>query len=46
LNLHGWVYDIESGRIDALDGASRRFVSLAEHPEVRAVGGEPGQAVA
>ncbi len=33
LNLHGWVYDIESGRIDALDGASRRFVSLAEHPE-------------
>ncbi|MBG6382227.1 carbonic anhydrase, partial [Pseudomonas aeruginosa] len=23
-----------------------RFVSLAEHPEVRAVGGEPGQAVA
>ncbi|MEW3741072.1 carbonic anhydrase CynT [Pseudomonas aeruginosa] len=46
LNLHGWVYDIESGRIDALDGASRRFVSLAEHPEVRAVGGAPGQAVA
>ncbi|MBH9365575.1 carbonic anhydrase CynT [Pseudomonas aeruginosa] len=46
LTLHGWVYDIERGRIDALDGASRRFVSLAEHPEVRAVGGEPGQAVA
>ncbi|MBF3363230.1 carbonic anhydrase, partial [Pseudomonas aeruginosa] len=23
-----------------------RFVSLAEHPEVRAVGGAPGQAVA
>ena len=46
IRLHGWVYDIESGRIDALDGASRRFVSLAEHPEVRAVGGDPGQAVA
>lgn len=34
LNLHGWVYDIESGSIDALDGASRQFVSLSEHPNV------------
>lgn len=32
LNLHGWVYDIETGSIDALDGAARRFVSLADHP--------------
>src|SRR3984957_3535830 len=32
LALHGWVYDIESGSIDALDGATNRFVSLAEHP--------------
>ncbi|MDP5292345.1 carbonic anhydrase [Oceanimonas sp. CHS3-5] len=34
LALHGWVYDIESGRIEAFDGASRSFVSLAEHTEV------------
>jgi carbonic anhydrase len=32
LALHGWVYDIESGSIDALDGTTGRFVSLAEHP--------------
>ncbi|KVV35766.1 carbonic anhydrase [Burkholderia ubonensis] len=41
--LHGWIYDIESGRIDAFDGATRRFVSLADHPEVRAT---PHQLVA
>ncbi|RQS06221.1 carbonic anhydrase [Burkholderia sp. Bp9002] len=34
--LHGWIYDIESGRIDALDGATGTFVSLAHNPEVRA----------
>jgi carbonic anhydrase len=32
LALHGWVYDIESGSIDTLDGATGRFVSLADHP--------------
>ncbi|MDE2583897.1 MAG: carbonic anhydrase [Betaproteobacteria bacterium] len=31
LNLHGWVYDIESGSIAALDGHSHRFVSLADN---------------
>jgi len=36
LSLHGWVYDIESGRMDALDGATNRFVSLADHTHVRA----------
>jgi len=36
LDLHGWVCDIKSGSIDALDGATRRFVSLAERPDVRA----------
>ncbi|KVD30325.1 carbonic anhydrase [Burkholderia ubonensis] len=41
--LHGWIYDIESGRIDAFDGATRRFVSLADNPEVRAT---PHQLVA
>jgi carbonic anhydrase len=36
LQLHGWVFDIESGAIDALDGHTRRFVSLADHPHVSA----------
>jgi len=36
LSLHGWVFDIESGHIDALDSRDNRFVSLAEHPEVHA----------
>jgi len=35
--LHGWIYDIESGRIDAFDGATGNFVSLAQNPGVRAV---------
>ncbi|VVN93912.1 carbonic anhydrase [Pseudomonas fluorescens] len=33
LNLHGWVYDIESGGIIALDGTSQGFVSLSDHPQ-------------
>jgi carbonic anhydrase len=37
LALHGWVYDIETGSIDALDGASGNFVSLADNPDVSAV---------
>ncbi len=37
LNLHGWVYDIESGSIAALDGATNRFISLIDHPQTRAV---------
>ena len=32
LTLHGWVYDIESGSIDALDATTNKFVSLAQHP--------------
>lgn len=32
LNLHGWVYDIETGAIDTLDGNTNRFVSLAARP--------------
>jgi len=36
LTLHGWVYDIASGGIEALDGATRRFVPLAAHPKVTA----------
>ena len=37
LNLHGWVYDIETGSVDALDGTARRFVPLASHPHTYAL---------
>lgn len=37
LNLHGWVYDIETGSVDALDSDNRSFKSLAEHPDTCAV---------
>jgi len=37
ITLHGWIYDIESGGIDAFDGRTGAFVSLAENPEVNAV---------
>ncbi|TYL40816.1 carbonic anhydrase [Dickeya chrysanthemi] len=37
VTLHGWLYDIGSGCIDAFDGTTRAFVSLAENPEVNAV---------
>ncbi|MFD2883467.1 carbonic anhydrase [Pseudomonas lini] len=40
LNLHGWVYDIETGSVDALDASRRNFVSLAEHPDTCAVYGQ------
>ncbi|WP_199063741.1 carbonic anhydrase [Serratia sp. ASV30] len=36
LRLHGWVYDIATGCIDALDGNTRRFVPLASNPSVTA----------
>jgi len=39
LRIHGWVYDIESGQIDALDGATGQFVELSEHPDVIALAG-------
>jgi len=44
LNLHGWVYDIASGAIAALDGTTRRFVSLAEHPGTCALSSKPQHA--
>jgi carbonic anhydrase len=37
LNLHGWVYDIETGSIDALSADRRTFVSLAEKPATCAI---------
>jgi carbonic anhydrase len=36
VDLHGWVYEIESGTIDALDGRTGKFVPLLEYPEVTA----------
>jgi Carbonic anhydrase len=36
LTLHGWVYDIESGQIAAVDGTTGRFVSLTVQPDVHA----------
>lgn len=44
LNLHGWVYDIETGSVDALDANNRTFVSLAEHPNTCAVYGKAVEA--
>lgn len=37
MNLHGWVYDIEAGCIDALDGATLRFVPFADSPTTVAI---------
>lgn len=37
LTLHGWVYDIETGAIVALNGKTGRFVSLAEFPQTLAM---------
>jgi len=39
LRVHGWVYDIEAGQIDALESTSGRFVQLSEHPDVVALEG-------
>ncbi|MBM3103705.1 MAG: carbonic anhydrase [Pseudomonas sp.] len=32
VTLHGWVYDIESGCIQAFDSRTKKFVPLAENP--------------
>jgi carbonic anhydrase len=37
LTLHGWVYDIETGAVNALDGERNTFVSLALHPHTVAL---------
>lgn len=46
LNLHGWVYDIETGSILALDGKTNRFVSLAAYPQTIATQSIPSALVA
>jgi carbonic anhydrase len=43
MNLHGWVYDIEAGCIDALDGSTRRFVPLADSPTTVAITARNGK---
>ena len=37
LQLHGWIFDIESGVMLALDGRTGKFLPLAENPEIHAV---------
>lgn len=37
VTLHGWIYDIASGLIEAFDGSRGAFVSLADNPEVQAI---------
>ena len=34
IHLHGWVYDIESGEVQALDKGGNKFVPLAANPDV------------
>jgi len=36
LRLHGWIYDIGEGTIEAYDARSCRFVDLVEYPETSA----------
>ncbi len=33
VRLHGWVYDIESGKIMALTEGGKSFISLSDNPE-------------
>jgi carbonic anhydrase len=35
--LHGWIYDIASGLIEAFDGSRGAFASLADNPDVQAI---------
>lgn len=46
MNLHGWVYDIGTGSIDALDADNKTFKSLVKHPNTVAVHARPAKAVA
>ncbi|WP_034455559.1 carbonic anhydrase [Buttiauxella noackiae] len=36
ITLHGWVYDIESGCIEAFDSKGGKFISLSDNPGVTA----------
>lgn len=46
VSLHGWVYDIKTGEINALDGKRNTFVNLAKHPDAVAVESYPQQQAA
>ncbi|MBZ9783137.1 carbonic anhydrase [Pseudomonas sp. REP124] len=46
VNLHGWVYDIGAGSIDALDSDNKTFKSLVKNPTTCAVQARPAKAVA
>ena len=37
LQLHGWIFDIESGVMLALDGRTGQFLPLVDNPEIYAV---------
>jgi carbonic anhydrase len=37
LRLHGWIFDIESGAMLALDGPTGKFLPLADNPDIYAV---------
>jgi carbonic anhydrase len=36
LQLHGWIFDIETGVMLALDGHTGKFVPLLENPNIYA----------
>lgn len=46
LNLHGRVYDIQTGSIDALDADNRSIKSLLDHPSTCAVRARQANAAA
>jgi carbonic anhydrase len=46
LSLHGWVYDIETGAVEALDGNTNHFVPLDAHPDAVATAARPARRAA
>lgn len=46
LTLHGWVYDIASGAVETLDGATGKFVPLDAHPDTAALAAHPARRAA
>jgi carbonic anhydrase len=46
LSLYGWVYDIETGAVETLDGTTNQFVSLEAHPDTVATAARPARRAA
>jgi carbonic anhydrase len=46
LSLHGWVYDIETGGVETLDGDTNQFVPLETHPHAVATPARPARRAA